>query len=257
MKCIILAAGLGLRFNGSTNGQFKTAQSKTTRSKTTLPIGEGVPLLRHTVNTLRRLGLDEIVVVVGFDRESVTESLAGTNVTIIENCRYRTSNSITSAYQCLEYFDGSDDILMMNGDTYYDRSLVLTTIDDPVSPILLVDESRRHLADVKVLIRDGMVTRYDKELNQPPDAESADLVKISAQHARLFREALHTMVLEGSVDRYWEEALFRMNSLPVYARDTGGLFWADVDRLEDYQRILAHIDEDSDRTNRESGAKCR
>ena len=88
--------------------------------------------------------------------------------------------------------------------------------------------------------------RYDKELDQAPDAESADLVKLSAQHARLYREALNAMVAEGSIHSYWEDVLFRMNAVAVHARDTFGLFWADVDRLEDYQRILAHIDEGRD-----------
>jgi choline kinase len=235
MKCIIMAAGRGLRINRSINGH----------SKTTLPIVEGVPLLRRTVDILQRVGLDDITVVVGYDYERFTEILADRNITIKNNLQYHETNSISSAYTCQNDFDGSDDLLVMNGDSYYEASLIKSVIDHPDRPVLLVDESRRHCADVKVLIRNGMVTRYDKELDQPPDAESADLVKLSAQHARIYQEALHAMMVEGRFDSYWEDVLFRMKSLPVYARDTCGLFWADVDQFEDCQRILAHIDEDT------------
>ena len=236
MKCIIMAAGRGLRINGSINGH----------SKTTLPISDGVPLLRRSVDLLQGLGVDDLTVVVGYDNERVTEALADASITIKNTLQYHETNSIVSAYTCEDYFYGSDDLLLMNGDSYYEASLIKSVIDHPDSPVLLVDESRRHCADVKVLIRDGMVIRYDKELDQDPDAESADLVKLSAQHARLYREALRTMVAEGDLHCYWEDVLFRMNTVAVHARDTSGQFWADVDRLEDYQRILAHIDEGGD-----------
>ncbi len=231
MKCIIMAAGVGLRFSDPTSGQ----------SKTTLPILGGVPLLRHTVDTLRRLGLGDVIVVVGYDYENVIESLRDTDVTIIENRKYHDTNSIVSASTCMPYFDGSDDLLMMNGDSYYETSLVRSVIDDPGSPILLVDRARRQCADVKVLIQDGIVTRYEKELSEPPDAESADLVKLSAGHARTYGHTLREMMAEGSFDCYWEDVLFRMNPVRIIAKDTCGHFWADIDRLEDYERILSHV----------------
>lgn len=231
MKCIIMAAGIGSRILEFSNG----------RSKTTLPIADGVPLLRHTVDTLRQLGLSDVTVISGYDHENVAEVLRHSDVTIIENRDYSGSNSIVSASMCMRCFDGRDDLLMMNGDSYYETSLISSIIDNPGSPVLLVDRSRRQCADVKVLIRDGIVTRYEKELGEPADAESADLVKLNPSHALIYGRKLRATLADKNFDLYWEDVLFRMNPIRIIAKDTCGIFWADIDQFEDYEQILSHV----------------
>jgi len=229
-----MAAGPGLRMNGSTMRQ----------SKTILPIVGGVPLLRQTIDTLQCLELEEIVVVVGYDHENVTKILSDMGVTIVRNNQYREANSIVSAYMCMSYFEDNDDLLIMNGDSYYETSLFRSIVDDPRSPVLLVDRDRRHHADVKVLIEDGVVIRYGKELDEQPHAESADLVKLSAQHARVYGQSLHASVAEGDIGCYWEDVLFRMNSVRIIAKDAAGVFWTEIDRFEDYRRLVSHFDKE-------------
>ena len=177
----------------------------------------------------------------GHDHESVTKILRGTNATIIENRRYRETNSIASAFTCARYFGTGEDLLIWNGDSYYEEPLISSLIDDPRSPILLVDRDRRRCADVKVLIRDGVVIQYGKELDEPADAESADLAKLSSSHALIYGQVLRALQGGNHDEMYWEDALFHMRGVEILAKDTGGLFWADIDRQEDYERILSHV----------------
>ena len=62
---------------------------------------------------------------------------------------------------------------------------------------------------------------------------AVDCLKTLAQYSE--------MMAEGSFDCYWEEVLFRMRPVRIIAKDSCGQFWADIDRLEDYERILSHL----------------
>jgi molybdenum cofactor cytidylyltransferase len=82
VSAILLAAGESRRMGGL--------------NKLTLPVA-GVPLLRHTLNTLRNSELGELVVVVGHEPHTARALVADLPVRLVHNERYR-EGQMTSVY---------------------------------------------------------------------------------------------------------------------------------------------------------------
>ncbi len=102
MKALVLAAGLGTRF-------------KSKRPKVTHRI-LGKPVIWHVVNTLKRAGLEEIGVVVGYRAEEVKDIL-GDAVSYFhqENPKGGTGDAVLSALSFWESYE--DYLIVVNGDS--------------------------------------------------------------------------------------------------------------------------------------------
>ena len=56
-----------------------------------------------------------------------------------------------------------------------------------------------------------------------------------------FLRRMEEMIGRQEHQVWWENVVYSMCSeRPVYVKDVGGMFWAEVDYIEDYDRILAH-----------------
>ena len=96
MNAIILAAGLGSRFNEITKENHKAL----------LPIG-GTPNIERTIQYLHDFGIQEIYIVVGH-MASLFEYLVNKyNVELIKNEHYADYNNLYSMAQALPYFSDS------------------------------------------------------------------------------------------------------------------------------------------------------
>jgi molybdenum cofactor cytidylyltransferase len=78
IAAIVLAAGASIRMG---------------RQKLTLPMPDGRPLVRVTVEQVLAAGLDDVVVVTGRDAEAVARALAGLPVRTVTNPRYAEGQS--------------------------------------------------------------------------------------------------------------------------------------------------------------------
>ncbi|MGH7268150.1 MAG: nucleotidyltransferase family protein [Candidatus Rokuibacteriota bacterium] len=67
--------------------------SRMGRQKLLLPMGEGRPLVRLSVERVLTAGLEDVVVVVGADAEAVTAALDGLPVRTVPNLRYAEGQS--------------------------------------------------------------------------------------------------------------------------------------------------------------------
>ena len=229
MKAIITAAGMGTRI----------AQNIAGKHKCTLDISDGTPLICYTVKTLLALGIGDISVIVGYRRQEIETVLEDTPVKIYCNPFYYLTNSIGSLYFARQEFDGSSNILIMNGDTFVERALYEAICSHAASPLLVVDSSRKNVADVKVHVENRLVTHYGKEIAATVTAESTDIVKVNREHTVVYREMLERMLDQRYHDKYWEDVLMAENGkLPVNALDTNGLFWSEIDFIEDYARVM-------------------
>lgn len=222
MKTIITAAGIGTRIAAKVDG----------RHKCILGISDGTPLILYTVKTLLAMGIEEISVIVGYRREEIEAALEYTPVKIYCNPFYYLTNSIGSIYFARQEFDGNSDLLIMNGDTFIERALYEAIFGSAASPLLIVDGSRKDVADVKVHLEDGLVTHYGKNISATVTAESTDIVKLNREHTVSYREMLERMIDERYHDKYWEDVLIAGRE-PVKAMDTHGLFWGEIDFIED------------------------
>src|SRR5262245_36397489 len=78
ITAVVLAAGTASRMG---------------RQKLLLPVGEGQPLIRLSVERILAAGLEDVVVVLGRDADAVAAALAGLPVRTVVNPRYAEGQS--------------------------------------------------------------------------------------------------------------------------------------------------------------------
>ena len=140
-----------------------------------------------------------------------------------------------------EFLTG-DDLLIMNGDVYLEEKLLDRILAQGRSPVMFADESRRETADYKFFYEDVILKKYGKELTG--DDVTGEYIGIGRFSAAFMPEFICRM--EEMIDRqehgvWWENVVYSMTGQqPVYVEDVSGHFWAEVDYIEDYERILEH-----------------
>lgn len=126
MKAVVLAAGLGTRMRPLTF----------TKPKFLLPVA-GKPALDHVFDTLKKAGVDEVGVVVGFGKEQIMERYGdGSAMGIkVEYLHQKELLGTANAVSLAEEFAGEEDFIVMNGDTLVDL--------ESMRSVLKVYETRR------------------------------------------------------------------------------------------------------------------
>ncbi len=233
MKALILAAGRGTRISRYLGGN----------PKCTVNIG-GTSLIRYTVELLQSFGITEIGVVLGYRKSIIRRELADYTVQFFENPFFDVTNSIASAWFSKDFLTDDDDILIMNGDVYLDRELMphILSAAPGKTPLLFADETRREEADYKFCYRDGVLLKYGKELcGEDITGEYIGVARLDRSYLPRFREKLLSMIDEQQHSVWWENVLYELShQSAVYVEGSEGKFWAEVDYVEDYERILAH-----------------
>ena len=233
MKALILAAGRGTRISRHLSGN----------PKCTVNIG-GTSLIRYTVNLLSSFGITNIGIVLGYRKQVVREELSDMPIRFFENPFFDVTNSLASAWFSREFLSDDDDILIMNGDVYLDGELLPLILNSAPerTPVLFADETRREEADYKFCYRDGILLKYGKELTgNDITGEYIGVARLSRSYLPKFQKKMLAMIDEQKHDAWWENVLYELShESSVFVESTGGKFWAEVDYVEDYERILAH-----------------
>lgn len=233
MKALILAAGRGTRISRYLEGN----------PKCTVNIG-GTTLIRYTVELLQSFGITDIGIVLGYRKQVIRDALSGLAVRFFENPFFDVTNSIASAWFSRDFLADDDDILIMNGDVYLDRELMprILSAAPERTPLLFADETRREEADYKFCYRAGILLKYGKELTGDDiTGEYIGVARLARSYLPRFRQKLLSMIDEQKHSVWWENVLYELShKSAVYVEGTEGKFWAEVDYVEDYERILAH-----------------
>ena len=232
MKALILAAGRGTRISRYLGGN----------PKCTVNIG-GTSLIRYTVELLQSFGITEIGVVLGYRKEIIRQELDGYGIRFFENPFFDVTNSIASAWFSREFLT-DDDLLIMNGDVYLERELLphILGAAPERTPLLFADETRKEEADYKFCYENGILLKYGKELcGNDITGEYIGVARLSHTYLPQFRQKLLSMIDEQKHSVWWENVLYELShESAVYVESTEGKFWAEVDYVEDYERILSH-----------------
>ena len=86
----------------------------------------------------------------------------------------------------------------------------------------------------------GLLVKYGKELTGSDiTGEYIGIGRFSKDFMPEFMEKLDGMIRTQQHSVWWENILYEMvGKRPVYVEEMDGLFWAEVDYVEDYERIL-------------------
>ena len=184
-KALVLAAGEGRSLFPFTKD----------RPKALLPVG-GTSLLERLSLQLHRLGVQQLVVVIGYRQEKVVSVLkkirwlTGMQIEVVANDRYSTTNTLYSftlaALQC-----SASSLLMIDGDVVCEDEVLARMLSSKKDALLAVDSGRTMGAEeVKVRCNGGnKVVAIGKDLRNG-SAEFLGISKFSSHVAStLFRTA--------------------------------------------------------------------
>lgn len=234
MKAIILAGGVGSRISREVN-----------KPKSLLDIGDGMPLLRYSVEMLQRKGID-VSIVLGYKKEMFYEVLDGLNVNFYFNPFYRVTNSIASLWFAKEAITEEDDYIFMNADVYLEPEIL--------DKMLECKETISMLADYRKILEGdyffhcdetGLVRKYGKEM--PVEERTCEYVgaaKIGKEYVAEFKRVMEEMVATEQYTTWWETILYsRCYEIDIHTIDAAPYFWSEIDYIEDYEKIVHFVKE--------------
>ena len=233
MKVLLLAAGRGTRISRYLGGN----------PKCTVDIG-GERLIHYTVRTLHKKGIDDIAIVLGYKGSIIQDVLSDLPfVKYYTNPFYDVTNSIASAWFARDFLAETADTMIMNADVFLEEPLIDHIIGISESPVMFADSSRKEEADYKFKFTDGILESYGKELEGDDiSGEYVGIGKFSADFMNLFIAELDRMIGAQTHSVWWENVVYSLSEkMPVKVIDINSMFWAEVDYIEDYNRILDHI----------------
>lgn len=248
VKIILLAAGVGSRISRFIDG----------KPKCTVNIGKEEKLINYTFDLLnRKFNNPEVVMVLGYRSELIEEIIEkaveekGYNIKYYVNPFFRVTNSLGSLYFAKNEL--STNTILMNADVFIEEKGIDKIIDTINSeypekgPIMFTDESRIEGADYRFTYSlDDMILRnFGKEISdEETTGEYVGIAYIDKKHIRKFKQNLIHKVKVEEYGQWWEDVLYdyiRKNESNIYLTSLKGCFWAEVDYVEDYNRIINFV----------------
>lgn len=232
MKAVLMAAGVGSRL----------AQNYD-KPKSTMKIG-GISLLQRTVSMLNDNNIS-VSIVVGYKRHVIFEQLKDYNVNYYYNPFFRVTNSLGSLWFAKEELDCEEDIILANADVFWEQGILDIIKNNNDDIVLLADKSRTDVGDYFFEVKNGVVSAYGKELE--PERRSCEYVgvaKLSHNFVPAFLNNMQSLIDKEFYHLWWENALYEYcRQYPVHVQDVNGVFWGEIDSIQDYNRICAYFKE--------------
>ncbi|MCQ2546169.1 MAG: aminotransferase class I/II-fold pyridoxal phosphate-dependent enzyme [Clostridia bacterium] len=235
MQAIILAAGMGSRLKSLT--QYNT--------KCMVKVN-GVGLIDRMMSQLDNLGLEKIIVVVGYRGQQLIDYIEdlgiSTKVEYVDNPVYDKTNNIYSLALAKDYML-EDDTLLLESDLIFEDSVLQKLVDDPRDTLAVVDkyESWMDGTVVKLNESDDIVQFIPGKKFDFKDADevfkTVNIYKFgkefSVTHYVPFLDAYQSAL---GLNEYYEAVLGMITMLDestIKGMRLDGDLWYEVDDLQD------------------------
>jgi len=236
MKAIILTAGIGNRMRPLTD----------TTHKTLLKIGNET-ILERIINGLIANNVHDIVLVTGYDAESLKEYLFdkySKNIfTFVHNHRYRETNNIYSLSLAMNSIEIDDDILIIESDLVYEQNVIRKIIRSNYSNVALVDKFQSGMDGTVVSVDDNIITSIipphlqDKNFNFSDKYKTLNIYKFSKEFCNNSFRKLLTYYTKTIGDNCYYELilgiLIYIQKEVIHAEIIDGEKWSEVDDPND------------------------
>ncbi len=241
MKVVMLAAGIGARL-GNTAGKHPP--------KVLLRFG-GKSLLQFHIEILRRQGIGELVLGVGYHHQDIEREIAVLGaqdyVRTVFNAEYEEGNIVTLWVLREELCCGGP-VLLMDADVLYEEGLIERLVNSRHQNCLLLDRAFEPGDEpVKACVRDGEIVEFRKWLSTEFDfcGESVGFFKLSAEVAKKLIVQTELYLRQDRRHEPYEETIrdvLLTSSRGTFAfEDVTGLPWIEIDFAADIERANGEI----------------
>lgn len=232
-----MAAGRGRRLGDLTKE----------RPKALLEVGSR-PILDHILRACKSVGVEEVVLVVGYREGTIRDHLAGgegfgLKVSYVTNPKSRVTENAYSVFLARERMQRRS-FLLVNADTLFHPAVAESITGRQGQRAVLAVDTEKKLGpeEMKVMIDGGYITEISKDLI--PDEADGEYIGVAfVRDAELFYESLKAALRDQGPGIYYEEGFAEMarSGLPSYTVSTKGLPWIEVDTPKDLRRARTEI----------------
>jgi len=210
--------------------------------------------MEYQLDSLRRAGIGECAIIVGYMAESVRAHFGsyyrGIRLSYVENADFNTTNNLYSLWLAREQFD--DDILLLESDLVFDDLLVCELAAIKGQNVAMVDRFQPHMDGTVIFADGGAAKSMVLKSRQGPDFDYRHALK-TVNIYRLTKESLQDAIVpemeefleEGQTGQYYEAvfaSLMDSDRMSMSVMNTGNRRWAEIDTLgdlEDAERMFA------------------
>ena len=229
MKGVIIAAGFGKRLRPMTHATAKAL----------IEVGDR-PLIDYSIGALRSAGVDGIAVIVGYKADDVRSTLKKQHpdITFCYNGQFEGGNALSVL--AAKDFVGQDSFVLCMADHVispdiphrllsYDRQGCFLCVDTEASEESQVNDATKVLVD-----RWSYIRRIGKDLTTWNAVDTG----VFLMTPEVF-EAIEELISQIGFDLTISDVVEYMGrrGRPFSTCDVAGMFWADVDTLEDYRSV--------------------
>lgn len=239
MKAIILSAGQGRRLLPL------TAETP----KCLIPFA-GRPLVEWQVRSLASAGVDDVVVVTGFEASKVDHALAaislpGVTLRTTHNPFFELADNLASCW--IARHEMKQPFLILNGDTMIEPEIAKRVLADPATAPITVTIDRKaeyDSDDMKVRAEGERLLAIGKTLpSELVTGESIGFLRFTAEGAKTFVAEIERLLRsEEGLKRWYLSAIdgiARYHQGEVGVRSIEGLEWSELDFPIDLDRGVA------------------
>jgi len=229
MKAIILAAGIGKRIGKYGN-----------KPKCLIEI-EGKTLLERYLVSLRKCGIEEIVIVTGYKRELIRQKIDSfsfnMDIKLITNPEYE-KGSILSLWAAKSELKG--DIVLMDGDVFFEQEVLDRLIKSEHSNAVLIDGKYTNTGEECIIgTKDNKVSTMARGLSGNYDilGEWVGFIKMDQAATSMLYEITDANVKKDNVNMGYEDTFsvfFKKIKFGFEIID--GLKWVEIDFPTDIEK---------------------
>jgi choline kinase len=241
MKVVMLAAGIGARLGFTATKPLP---------KILLRFG-GKSLLQFHIEILRRHGIDELVLGVGYRHQEIERQITALGaqdyVRTVFNANYEEGNIVT-LWALRDELCCDEPVLLMDADVLYHEELLERLVNTRHRNCLLLDRAFEPGDEpVKVCVRDGKIVEFRKRLSAEFDfcGESVGFYKLSAEVAERIIIQTELYLQQGRRHEPYEETIrdvLLTSPRGTFAvEDISGMPWIEIDFAADIARANAEV----------------
>lgn len=235
LTAIIMAAGMGTRMGELTKSTPKP-----------LLLINNKPIIEYGINFVKQIGVDEIIIVGGYQHDLLDETVKSKDPTIkvIKNSSYELGNIFSLKAGLDEISSGS--FLLYHADHIYRSELAKKIRNQLKDEIVLFTDNDRNLTDddMKVKVAEGDKLKTVSKRISDFELGYVGITYCPEGHFEYYRNTLSQVIADRGEQAVSEDVMQYIadkDEVSIKIGDISGSQWHEVDNEEDYETVVKYI----------------